>query len=185
MTLPNVITLARLMAVPLVVWLLLGGYFRAGFWAILAATMSDAVDGFLARRLNKQSRLGAVLDPIADKVLLVGIFVTLGYQDYVETWLVILIVFRDFLIVGGAIILQMLTGDLQVRPTGVSKLNTAAQMVLVVLIVGQLAFALDMAQYLTYLTWLVVATTVASGAHYVVLWEKQVNGGDEFDGGGQ
>ncbi|MHA1564150.1 MAG: CDP-alcohol phosphatidyltransferase family protein [Alphaproteobacteria bacterium] len=185
MTLPNVITLARLMSVPLGVWLLLGGYFSGGFWVILAATLSDAVDGFLARRLNMQSRVGAVLDPIADKVLLVGIFVTLGYQDYVETWLVILIVFRDFLIVGGAIVLQLLTGDLHVRPTAMSKFNTAAQMILAVLIVGQLAFALNLTPYLTYLTWLVAGTTVVSGALYLVLWGQRVSGADQLGAGRQ
>ena len=185
MTLPNVITLARLMSVPLAVWLLLGGHFKAGFWVILAATVSDAVDGFLARRLRMQSRLGAVLDPIADKVLLVGIFVTLGYQDYVETWLVILIVFRDLLIVGGAIVLQLLTGGLHVRPTGMSKTNTAAQMALAVLIVAQLAFTLDLSTILTYLTLIVAATTVGSGALYLVLWGQRVSGADQLGGGGQ
>jgi len=174
-TLPNVITLARLMSVPLGVWLLLQGSFIAGFWVILAAGLSDAVDGFLARRLGMLSRLGAVLDSIADKTLVVGIFLTLGYQGYVETWLVILVVFRDLLIVGGAVILRLVTGDLDVRPTRLSKVNTAAQIVLAVLVVAQLAFALQLTAYLTPLTWLVATTTILSGATYLVAWGRRLN----------
>ncbi len=178
MTLPNVITLARLACVPLCVWLLLIGAFATGFWVILAAGLSDAIDGFLARRLNLVSRLGALLDTIADKALLAGVFLTLGYQDYVETWLVILIVFRDLLIIVGALVLQLVTGILQVKPSRISKLNTAAQIMLAVLVVAQLAFGWQVDLSLTYFSWFVAVTTVLSGTVYMMLWGRQLNGAE-------
>lgn len=163
------------MSVPLGVWLVLRGSFAAGFWVILMAGLSDAADGFLARRLGMQSRLGAVLDPIADKTMLVSIFLTLGYQGYIETWFVILVVFRDLLIIGGAVILRLVTGELDLRPTRISKVNTAVQIMLAVLVVAQLAFALQLTPYLTPLTWLVAATTTLSGVVYLAIWGQRLS----------
>ena len=102
MTLPNAITLARLLAVPAAVWLVVQGWYEAALWVFLIAGLSDAVDGWLARRLGQVSRLGSLLDPVADKALLVSVFVALGVRDLLPAWLVILVVFRDALIVSGA-----------------------------------------------------------------------------------
>ena len=102
MNLPNLITLARLLAVPLVVFLILQGLMTAAFWMFFAAGISDAVDGYLAKRMDAVTELGTYLDPIADKTLLVAVYVTLGIAGHVPTWLVILVVSRDLLIIGGA-----------------------------------------------------------------------------------
>ena len=101
MNVANLISLARLLAVPLMIYLILQDAMAFAFWLFVVAGVSDAVDGFLARHLGQASELGAHLDPLADKVLLVGVYVTLGYLDHLPTWLVILVVFRDFLIIGG------------------------------------------------------------------------------------
>ena len=129
MTLPNAITLARLLAVPATVWLVVRGWYDAALWLFLLAGLSDAVDGWLARRLGQVSRLGSLLDPVADKALLVSVFISLGVRDLLPAWLVILVVFRDALIVSGWLLGQMLMPSAQpVRPHWTSKLNTCVQL---------------------------------------------------------
>ena len=119
MYLANIITLGRLLSVPVVVWLIIDGSMLPAFALFVAAGISDAVDGFLARRFNQRSELGGYLDPLADKALLVGVYVTLGHVGHLPAWLVILVVFRDVLIIGGAILLYMFTDELQMAPLGV------------------------------------------------------------------
>lgn len=173
---PNFITLGRLLAVPLAVWLMLTDRFEAAFWLFLAAGASDAIDGFLARRLGARSEIGAYLDPLADKCLLVGSYVTLGYQGFIDSWLVILVVFRDLLIIGGAILYQTLTHSLTMQPLFVSKLNTVLQITLIGLVLARLG--LDIRDYgLTpWLTYAVAASTIASGAAYVTVWGRRALG---------
>ncbi|MFQ5972204.1 MAG: CDP-alcohol phosphatidyltransferase family protein [Alphaproteobacteria bacterium] len=173
MNFPNAITLARLMSVPVGIWLLLGESYIFGFWVFVAAGLSDAVDGFIAKRFDMRTELGTILDPIADKALLVGIYVTLGAQDHLATWLVILVVFRDLMILGGALLLQLLSGRLRAAPTHVSKLNTAAQIALAATVLADLAFEIGLAVIVDSLVVIVAATTVISGAMYVFLWARQ------------
>ena len=102
--LPNAITIARILAVPLMIWLIVSGDYLAAFWVFVLAGISDGVDGFIAKRFGLQTELGAYLDPLADKLLLVSIFVSLGMLRVLPAWVVILVVSRDILIVGGQII---------------------------------------------------------------------------------
>ena len=102
--LPNLITLARLLAVPLMIFALLEQSFVFAFWLFLAAGISDALDGLIAKQFGAVTEIGAYLDPIADKALLVSVYVTLGHLGVIDPWLVILIVSRDLMIVGGAIL---------------------------------------------------------------------------------
>lgn len=168
--LPNFISLARLLAVPVTVYLILLGELRAAFWMFVAAGVSDAVDGYLAKRLNLVSEIGAYLDPLADKALLVAVYVTLGYVGAVPIWLVILIVFRDVLIIGGAILFQTLTQSLHMEPLFISKVNTVAQIALAAIILAQPALGVQVAAALPILTVVVAATTFLSGAAYVIKW---------------
>lgn len=168
--LPNLITLARLLAVPVTIHLLLSGNYPAAFWLFVAAGVSDALDGIIAKQFNVASRVGAFLDPLADKALLIGIFVTLGVLDQVALWLVILIVFRDILIVGGAILFQTLTHSLTMEPLLVSKTNTAAQLMLAAAILAELGLGLTLPGLVHVLVFVVTATTVVSGAAYVIKW---------------
>ncbi len=171
--LPNLITLARLLAVPVTVYLLLIGSYQVAFWLFVAAGVSDAVDGIIAKRFNATSEVGAYLDPLADKALLVGIYITLGVLNHVAIWLVILIVFRDFLIIGGAILFQTLTQQLTMQPLMVSKTNTAAQILLASAILAELGFGLSISGLVHVLIYVTTATTVVSGAAYVIKWGRR------------
>ena len=104
MSIPNLITLARIILVPVVVWAIASGQLRLAFLLFLAAAISDGVDGFLAKRFGMKTELGAYLDPLADKVLIVSIYVTLGITGVIPLWIVILVVSRDFMIVGAIIL---------------------------------------------------------------------------------
>ena len=169
-SLPNLITLARLLAVPVAVWLIIGDRFIAAFWLFIAAGVSDALDGFIARKLAIRSTLGAYLDPLADKALLTSVYVSLGYVGHMATWLVILVVFRDVLIIGGAILYHTLTQRLKVEPLLVSKANTAAQIALAALILAERGLGFDSHGIDPALTYAVAATTLISGGAYVARW---------------
>jgi cardiolipin synthase len=175
MNLPNMISLARLLAVPVVVWLVLDDEMLAAFWLFVAAGVSDAVDGFIAKRFNAGSVLGAFLDPIADKALLVGIYVTLGYKGDLENWLVIMIVFRDLLIVGGALLFHTITQNLTMDPLAVSKVNTALQLVLAGVLLAAGGYGLDFGWFRDALVYTVAATTLVSGAAYIVTWTRRAS----------
>jgi cardiolipin synthase len=176
MNLANLITLGRLLAVPLIVWLVLGGEYVATFWVFAAASVSDAVDGYVAKHFDQRSDLGALLDPIADKALIVSLFVTLGLAGDLPNWLVILVVFRDLLIIGGFLLAAALTQPIAWRPLMVSKVNTTLQLVLIVVLLAQLAFGFVGERVIMGLIYLVGATTVASGAAYIVRWGRGIPG---------
>ena len=170
--LPNLITLSRLFAAPIAVYLCLNEEWWWAFWLYLAAMLTDAVDGFLARRFAVRSLVGAYLDPLADKALLVSVFVVLGYLHHLPNWLVILVVFRDMIIIGGALLVLTLTGKLAIRPLVVSKLNTVAQFVLPAYVLAELGVGINEAWVVRVLIFLVAATTTVSGAAYVVTWTR-------------
>jgi cardiolipin synthase len=178
MSFANLVTLARLLAVPVVVWLILGGEYPATFWVFTAASVSDAIDGYVAKRFDQRSALGALLDPIADKTLIVSVFITLGIAGHLPNWLVIIVVFRDLLIIGGFLLAAALTQPINWRPLFVSKLNTALQLVLIVALLAQLAFRFDAHGTVTALIYLVGATTILSGGGYLVRWGRGLGGAE-------
>jgi cardiolipin synthase len=168
--LPNLISMGRLMAVPVAVWLIMTGRLAAAFWLFVAAGVSDGIDGYLARRFNLRTAIGSYLDPLADKALLVSVYVTLGMQGYLPHWLVILVVFRDLLIVGGAILFWLVTGSLKMRPLFISKLNTVAQIGLAGVVLAELGLGLTYEPLSWILIDIVGATTLLSGGAYVAIW---------------
>ena len=174
MNLPNIISLGRLLCVPIAIYLILNDFMAAAFWLFVAAGVSDAVDGYLAKTLNQSSTLGGYLDPIADKVLLVGVYVTLGQAEHLPTWLVIMVVFRDLIIVGGVVLLHISTDGVRMRPLLISKINTAAQIALVAMVLATLGLGIGFGAYLDILIYLVAATTIASGASYIINWGRNV-----------
>ena len=176
MNLPNIITLGRLLSVPLAIWLVLSGWLTAAFWLFVAAGLSDAVDGFVAKRFNMRSRLGALLDPIADKTLLVSMYVTLGIAGHLPNWLVILVVFRDVLIIGGYLLVATLAQTMRSEPLLISKLNTALQIALIGIVLAGLGLDLDDFGLSTVLIYAVAVTTVVSGAGYLVRWARALAG---------
>ena len=181
MSLPNTISLARLLSVPITIWLILVGQLMAAFLLFVVAGLSDAVDGFIAKRYQATTELGSYLDPLADKTLLVGVYVTLGLQGYLPVWLVILVVFRDLLIVGGTLLLQLVGHSIKMAPLKISKANTAAQITLASVVLGQLALVIPMAAVVNALILVVAATTVLSGARYLVEWARRAS---NHEGGG-
>jgi len=134
------------------------------------AGISDAVDGYLAKRFDAVTELGTYLDPIADKVLLVAIYVTLGLAGHLPTWLVILAVSRDLLIVGGALLSYAMDLSLNIRPLIISKINTCLQITLAALILAELGDVLSGGPIIEPLILAVGVTTVASGASYLITW---------------
>ena len=178
MNLPNLITIGRILLVPLTVWLIVTDEFLAAFIAFIIAGISDGVDGFIARRFKLHTELGRYLDPLADKLLLVSIFVTLGFQQHLPAWLVILVVSRDVMIIGAIMLSWLMDRPITVKPLMVSKANTLAQILLAGLALAALGFPLDIPALLTagYVT--VAALTVASAALYMREWVRHMaNGG--------
>ncbi len=170
MNIPNFITFLRIAAVPLVVWLLLEGNLFWGFWVFAFAGVSDAADGFIAKRFNMETELGKYLDPLADKALLVSVFVTLGYLGIIPSWLVILVVFRDMVIVFGAMVFETLTGSLTMhpmKPQMVSKVNTTFQILYAGSIMAGTGYGLNLGVGLDILMFGTALTTVASGISIV------------------
>ncbi len=171
--LPTGITLARMVAVPVMVYLIIDDRLAAAFWIFVLAGVSDALDGYLAKRLDAASNIGAYLDPLADKALLVAAFLTLGHMEHIPLWLVILIVFRDVVIVGGAILYHTLTQALKMEPLFISKLNTAAQIIFVGLVLAKLGVGITATAITEIGAYIVALTTVASGGAYVWKWGKR------------
>ena len=170
LSIPNLITLARILLVPVVVWAIASNQMLFAFLLFAAAGVSDAVDGFLAKRFGMASELGAYLDPLADKVLIVSIYVSLGIVDALPRWLVILVVSRDLLIVGGVMFSWIVNKPVNVKPHMVSKINTAAQLLLVGLTLASLGFGFDAGWVLQLTMALVAALTLASVAVYLREW---------------
>ena len=166
--LPNAITLARVLASLPLLWLLLRGHYVAAFWLALVAGASDALDGVLAKSMGWQSVLGGILDPIADKVLLSVCFYGLWWTGYLPTWLVVVVLGRDVVILLGAWAWWRLKGRFTPEPSPMSKSTTLAQLLLVGLMLAQLA-GYDLAP--TWVAPMMLATafiTLASGLDYVL-----------------
>ena len=174
MSIPNLITIARILMVPIVVWAIGSGEMLAAFLLFLAAGVSDAVDGFIAKRFNMTSEIGAYLDPLADKVLIVSIYVSLGITEAIPRWLVILVVSRDLLIVGGIILSWVLGNPIKVKPLMVSKLNTVAQILLAGLVLAALGFHFDADMARLVLMVLVATLTLLSVGFYLRDWIRHM-----------
>jgi cardiolipin synthase len=175
LSIPNLITLARILSVPIVVWAITSGQMRIAFLLFLAAGISDGIDGFLAKRFHMTSELGAYLDPLADKALIVSIYVSLGVAGALPIFLVILVVSRDIMIVS-AFMLSLLVGrPMPIRPLMVSKANTVAQIVLATLVLAEQAFGFDAAVASELVMGLVAALTLLSIAFYLAEWVRHMN----------
>jgi len=176
--LPNLITLARLLSVPVAIWLILEERYAAAFWVFIAAGISDALDGWIAKRFDRRTRLGALLDPAADKALLAGVCVTLGLVGQLPAWLVVLVVLRDLLIVLGFVLTQGSAATTHFGPLYVSKVNTLVQITLVGFVLARLGLGVEAGPT----TWLLIAaaatTTVLSGLSYFIRWARVLAGSE-------
>jgi len=171
--LPNIITLLRIAATPVAVWLILEGRLMAAFWVFVAAGLSDAVDGFIAKQFDMETELGKFLDPLADKALLVSVYISLGLGGYLPTWLVIMVVFRDVMIVGGAMLFETMTHSLTMQPLMISKVNTTLQIVLAAGVMANAGYGIEFDGGMDVLVILTAMATVASGLTYAVVWVRR------------
>jgi cardiolipin synthase (CMP-forming) len=166
LNLPNVITFGRLCAVPLAFWMILDQRIGQAFVLFVVAGLSDALDGWLARRYGGNA-IGALMDPVADKALLVTMYITLAAVNVLPSWLAILVVFRDVVIVGGVIVLAVMGNAVAIQPLYISKVNTTLQILLVAASLLQAGFGIGLPGLPIVLIWSVALTTLASGAAYV------------------
>ncbi|MBF0402129.1 MAG: CDP-alcohol phosphatidyltransferase family protein [Magnetococcales bacterium] len=171
MNLPNFLSFLRIFSVPLLIWLMMEGYATAAFWLFGLAGLTDALDGFIAKRFHMETELGRYLDPLADKLLLLAGFVILTVFDLLPLWLTLLVVTRDVVIVGGALVYQVMTGMLQIRPLWISKLNTVSQMLLLLLVLWRAAWD-EAGLWVEPFVWLTAVTTLISGGSYVFEWSR-------------
>lgn len=178
MNLPNIITIGRILLVPVTIWLIVTGEFGFAFLVFLVAGVGDGIDGYIARRYQMKTQLGAYLDPLADKLLLVSIYISLGFLQHMPAWLVILVASRDVLIVGAVILSWILGKPLKMQPLITSKINTVAQ---IIFAGGQLAVLAWMAEATTWFlnigSAVVAVLTVASAALYMRAWARHMANG--------
>jgi cardiolipin synthase len=167
--------LGRILLVPVVVWAIVSGEMRGAFLLFLVAGISDGVDGFLAKRFQMKSELGAYLDPLADKALIVSIYISLGIAMALPIFLVILVVSRDIMIVSAFMLTLLIGKPMQVRPLMVSKANTAAQILLAVLVLAEKAFNFEVTLAAQILMGLVAVLTLLSIAFYLAEWVRHMN----------
>ncbi len=174
---PNAISILRIALVIPVLWLILQGQYG---WALLLfwiAGFSDGVDGYLAARYNWESRIGALLDPIADKLLVAGMFITLTYTQHIPIGLTALVLFRDVVIIGGAVAYNYLIKPVEGEPTRVSKINTVMQLLFLLFVLSRAAFGWPDKIALTVLGAATLVTVVVSGIDYVVQWSDRARKG--------
>jgi len=175
---PNVITVVRVLLVIPTAWCLLMSRYVEALALMAVAGASDAVDGWLARRMSSVSRFGATLDPLADKILVGVLFIVLAVRGVLPLWVVAVAVGRDFVILAGALAYRMMFKHIEVAPTLISKANTAAQIfVLLLLLLGLCDFpqvsAAARAASDPYGFWVVVVLAVVSGVDYVATWGRR------------
>ena len=170
MNIPNFITLGRIISVPVIFWLLLSGQSRFAFFVFVCAGISDAVDGYLAKRFNWVTELGSYLDPLADKLLIVSIFIALGVRNELPLWLVIAVVSRDILIVAAVLLAWLLDQRVLIKPLVVSKANTAMQILLAATVLANSGFGLGLDVIRALLVWIAGALTLLSLAAYLRAW---------------
>lgn len=176
MNIPNLITIARILLVPVTVWLLISGEYPTAFAVFILAGLTDAVDGWLARATNSQTELGSYLDPLADKALLVSTYGALGVLHLIAPWLVITVISRDVLIIGALLLSRFMERPFPVKPLRISKANTLTQIVYVALVLANLSFTIPPEPVLQGVAILVAIFTLASGAAYLKVWISHMSG---------
>jgi len=167
------LTLLRIALIPLVVGLMRDGNFLWALAVFSLAGVSDALDGYVARRFHQATAVGALLDPVADKLLILASVLTLSWLGWIPWWLTAAIIARDVLITSGALIYRLVAGRLQMAPTGLSKINTFAQLSLIALVLAQQGGLIAGAPPWPYLFAVVATTTMASGIQYVWMWSRK------------
>lgn len=174
-SLPNLITLARLGLVPVIIAMISGGRWREACVVFILAGVSDAIDGWLAKSFNLRTELGAYLDPVADKALLVSIYVALTVENILPAPLTIVVVARDLMIIGAVMISWLMHKPVEIKPLWVSKATTAAQIGFAALLLGARAFEFSLGIWFDIAVYLVAALTLISLAAYLTAWARHMS----------
>lgn len=169
---PNIITVVRILSIAPICWLLWKESYALALALLVLAGLSDALDGFLARRYGWFTRLGAMLDPMADKLFVVSVFIVFGLKGTLPWWLIVLVIGRDVVIVLGALAYKLVRGQLDMHPLLISKLNTGLQIFLLAMTLFHVAMYPLPDWFNQGLQWLVAATTFLSGIAYIYLWGR-------------
>jgi cardiolipin synthase len=173
--LPNFITIGRLVLVPVLIVMITQGRWMSAVICFLIAGVSDAVDGFLARRLSLRTELGAYIDPLADKALLMSIYVTLAVVGALPGWLAITVVSRDVMIMVGVVVAWLIERPVAIKPLVVSKVNTAAQIGFAGLVLAANAFEFELGGARDWMMAMIAVLTVASAGAYLLTWFAHMN----------
>ncbi len=171
--LPNAISLLRIALVAPILMLILEGSYGWALALFCLAGFSDGVDGYLAKRFDWHTRLGALLDPVADKLLVAGTFMTLAYTQHIPVWLAAIVILRDVIIVTGATAYNFIVGPVQGEPTRISKLNTALQLLFLLFVLSRAGFGWPDEIAITVLGASILVTVVISGIDYVWSWSRR------------
>ena len=167
---PNILTLSRIAAAPVLILLLRDENYELAVILFVLAGITDGLDGWIAKRYGFTSQLGARLDPLADKIIILSAYIMLTILGDLAFWLVTLVIFRDLIIVGGYLVLTTLDGHVQMQPTMTSKINTVAQIVLVIAVLSENTAWLSTQFIGFWMTYTVAVLTIVSGAQYVWVW---------------
>lgn len=170
---PNIITILRLILVGPIVFGLLTHHYHMAFWLFMIAGVTDAIDGYLARRFKWISRWGAMVDPLADKLLMVCTFLTLGYMSIFPIWLLAMVVARELIIVIGGVVYHFWIGAYDFVPTRISKLNTCLQIMLIIGLMFNLSYAIISGEPIHVLMLLVFFTSLVSLIDYIWVWGRR------------
>ena len=170
---PNVLTLLRVLAAPLLAYFLMRAYYDYALYTFAAAAMTDVLDGFVARHFNRTSEFGAALDPLADKLIMLTCLLILTFQALVPLWLTLAMVVRDTVIVAGAFAYHRLFGEVEIHPTWLGKLHTSIAFALFMGVLADAAHVIDVAAWRAPAFLAVLATALASLVQYVVLWGRK------------
>ncbi|MEE8281758.1 MAG: CDP-alcohol phosphatidyltransferase family protein [Gammaproteobacteria bacterium] len=170
---PNAICLLRIALIIPIVMALIAGHSRLALLLMFLAGLSDGLDGYLAKRFQWRSRVGGILDPLADKLLLVSVFIALAWVGLAPVWLAAIVIFRDIVIIAGAIAYQVLIGPVDPAPTRISKLNTALQLIFIVFIICYASFAWPPRISIIVIGAGVLFASLVSGLDYVLCWSSR------------
>ena len=167
---PNTLTAIRILLTPLFVIFLLRHMIFAALLTFVLAAISDGLDGFIAKHYDMASELGAILDPLADKALILSSYLMLMLLGDLPFWLFLTVIFRDVLILVGSLLYVALNGRMKMKPSYLSKLNTFTQLALIVSILAERTFPVDYPVLIEYLVYATAITTILSGLHYAWVW---------------
>ena len=180
MNIPNFLTVLRIVLVPVIVILLIQGEYGKALICFIIAGVTDGLDGLLARILNQTTVVGAYLDPLADKALVISMFMTLAIVGVIPGWLAVVVISRDCIILGGVLVLTLMSINLEIKPSFVSKINTTLQLVAIffALLLKIGSAGKHFHDVFMFVCWLTAFFTVISGADYLLKGMKLINRGD-------